>query len=116
MYFLAERFRLDALKVGMAACVEALSRHVLALSGHHCAHCRLSWAEAEWEEKQHLASFLDAVLVVETQPWSARMVKAMYDAGDRMRGRLVRLVEWRQFVEEFPEGRGFARAIGVRKV
>ena len=100
----------------MAACVEDLSRHVLALAGHHCPHCRLSWGEVEWEEKRHLASFLDAVLVVETQPWSAKMVKAMYDAGDRMKGRLVRMVEFRQFVEEFPEGRGFARAIGMHKI
>ncbi|KAH6854183.1 hypothetical protein B0I37DRAFT_421533 [Chaetomium sp. MPI-CAGE-AT-0009] len=116
MYFLAERFRLDALRLGMAACVEDLSRHVLALAGHHCARCRLSRAEAEWEEKQHLTSFLDAVLAVEARPWSAKMVKAMYDAGDRLKPRLLRLPAFRQFVDKIPEGRGFARAIGVRKI
>ncbi|KAK3300802.1 uncharacterized protein B0H64DRAFT_428781 [Chaetomium fimeti] len=116
MYFLAERFRLDGLRLAMAACVEELSRHVLALAGHHCARCRVSRERVEWEERQHLASFLDAVLVVETRPWSAKMVKAMYDAGDRMKARLVRLPAFREFVEKFPEGRGFARAIGVRKI
>ncbi|KAH6650309.1 hypothetical protein F5144DRAFT_625370 [Chaetomium tenue] len=116
IYFLAERFRLNDLKLGMAACVEELSRHVVAVAGHHCAHCRFSRGEVDWEEKQHLASFLDAVLVVETQPWSAKMVKAMYDAGDRMKARLLRLPAFRLFVEEFPEGMGFAQAIGAYKL
>jgi hypothetical protein len=101
----------------MLASVESLSWHVLALAaGHHCAHCKRSRAEAEWEEQQHLASFLDAVLVVEAQPWSACIVKAMYDAGDRMKERLVGLPAFGEFVERFPEGRGFARAIGVYRL
>ncbi|KAL2166281.1 hypothetical protein VTG60DRAFT_2986 [Thermothelomyces hinnuleus] len=68
------------------------------------------------EEKRHLASFLDAVRLVEARPWSARIVKAMYDAGDRMKANLARLPAFCEFVEKFPEGRNFARAIGAHRL
>ncbi|AEO53846.1 hypothetical protein MYCTH_42529 [Thermothelomyces thermophilus ATCC 42464] len=116
MYFLAERFGIDRLRRGMTAGVESLSQHVAALAAHHCPHCRLSRAEVDSEEKRHLASFLDAVRLVEAQPWSARIVKAMYDAGDRMKANLARLPAFREFVEKFPEGRNFARAIGAHRL
>ncbi|KAL2176037.1 uncharacterized protein P884DRAFT_204557 [Thermothelomyces heterothallicus CBS 202.75] len=116
MYFLAERFGIDRLRRGMTAGVESLSQHVAALAAHHCPHCCLSKAEVDSEEKRHLASFLDAVRLVEAQPWSARIVKAMYDAGDRMKANLARLPAFREFVEKFPEGRNFARAIGAHRL
>jgi hypothetical protein len=112
-YFLAERFGLDNLQLDMVKCVENLARQVPTLTELHCAHCALSREDIEWAEKQHLASFLDAVLVVEEQPWSAKIVKAMYDAGERMKHRLTRLPAFRDFVERFPVGKDFARAIGV---
>ncbi|KAK4157873.1 hypothetical protein C8A00DRAFT_11339 [Chaetomidium leptoderma] len=113
IYFLAERFGIDQLKLRMVKCVEELSYHVLSLAEAHCAHCPLSRVDVDWEEGQHLASFLDAVLLVEGQPWSARIAKAMYDAGDRLKPRLVRLPAFCDFVERFLVGRNFARAIGV---
>jgi hypothetical protein len=100
----------------MVRCVENLARQVLALPEFHCAHCPLAHADADWEERQHLASFLDAVLVVEGQPWSVKMVKAMYDAGDRLKIRLMRLPGFGEFVERFAVGRNFARAIGVYRL
>jgi hypothetical protein len=96
----------------MAARVEDLSRHVLALAAAHCAHCPLR-ADAEWEEQDHLASFLDAVVAAERHRWSARMQRALYDAGDRMKHRLVRLRAFGDFLERFPGGKGFVRAIGA---
>ncbi|KAL2161620.1 hypothetical protein VTH06DRAFT_8182 [Thermothelomyces fergusii] len=116
MYFLAERFRIDRLKRAMAAGVESLSQHVAALAAHHCQHCRLSRAEVDSEEKRHLESFVDAVRLMEAKPWSARIVKAMYDAGDRMKANLARLPAFCEFVEKSPEGKNFARAIGAHHV
>lgn len=100
----------------MVKCVEDLSRHVLSLGEPHCSHCPLSQIDVDWEEKKHLASFLDAVLFVEEQPWSAKIVKAMYDAGDCMKLRLMRLPAFQDFVGRFPVGRSFARAIGVDRL
>jgi hypothetical protein len=100
----------------MVQSVETLTRHVLSLPESHCLHCPLAQADADRQERQHLASFLDAVLVVEGQPWSAKMVKAMYDAGDKLKVRLRRLPEWGEFVERFETGRRFARAIGMYRL
>lgn len=97
----------------MARCVEDLSWQVLALGEPHCAHCPYFVAGAEWAAQQHLASFLDAVVQVDEHRWSARIQKAVYDAGDRMKALLVRLPAWRDFLERYPGGKGFARAIGV---
>ncbi|SPQ18570.1 774c7837-8354-484d-a155-8d7aeba91e63 [Thermothielavioides terrestris] len=123
IYFAAEYFGLEHLKAGMVRCVEELSRRVVALGDEpHCAHCPYfraarrdsrAAAAAEWEAQQHLASFLDAVVSVEEHPWSARIQKAVYDAGDRMKTQLVRLPAFRDFVERYPGGKGFARAIGL---
>lgn len=113
MYFLAERFGIDRLQRGMAAGVESLSQHVVAVTAHHCSHCRLSRAEVDSEEERHLGSFVRAVRLMEAKPWSARIVRVMYDAGDRMKANLTRFPAFCEFVERFPEGRNFARAIGV---
>ncbi|KAK4128963.1 hypothetical protein N657DRAFT_48269 [Parathielavia appendiculata] len=117
MYYVAERFGMTRLKLSMIKCVDRLARHVLSLPEHHCSHCPLAQqADPDWEERQHLASLLRAVLVVEEQPWSAKMIKAVYDAGDRMKIRLMRLPEFCDFVERFAVGNNFARAIGMHRL
>lgn len=115
LYFVAERLGIGRLQHGMAVCVEGLSRHVAALAvAHRCPHCHPTRAKADQEEEgRHLASFLDAILVVEAHPWSARIVKAMYDAGDHMKARLARLPAFAEFVERSPQGKNFAKAIGA---
>ena len=100
----------------MVAAVEDLSLHVMSLAGKHCSHCVLTASDVKWEEKQHLTSFVHAVLAVEERKWSARIVKAMYDAGDRMKTRLIGLPDFCEFVERFSVGRNFGRAIGVHRL
>ncbi|KAK3310723.1 uncharacterized protein B0T15DRAFT_489381 [Chaetomium strumarium] len=129
IYFAAEYFGIQSLKSSMVKSVEDLTRHVLSLSEgdgsssacFHCAHCPYYRGDedeeaddAELEREAHLASFLDAVVCVEKHKWSAKIQKAVYDAGDRMKHRLVKLPAWREFVEKYPGGKNFARAIGVR--
>ncbi|KAK4240825.1 hypothetical protein C8A03DRAFT_31101 [Achaetomium macrosporum] len=123
IYFAAEYFGIQSLKESMIKCVEDLTRYVLSLSGRdggpssHCPHCpyyREEEDEVELEREQHLASFLDAVVCVEEHKWSAKIQKAVYDAGDRMKHRLVKLPAWREFIDKYPGGKGFARAIGMR--
>jgi hypothetical protein len=116
----------------MIQSMEDLTRYVLSLSlsesessspCFHCAHCPYYGRDEEDEEEEddvemeretHLASFLDAAVCVEKHKWSAKIQKAVYDAGDRMKHRLVKLPAWREFIEKYPGGKGFARAIGVR--
>ena len=100
----------------MASCVEDLSWHILTLREAHCSHCLLSLLDVDSEEKKHLTSFLNAILVVEEQKWSAKMVKTMYDAGERMKTQLVRLPDFCEFAERYSVGRNFARAIGADRL
>ncbi|KAL2019813.1 hypothetical protein VTK56DRAFT_9164 [Thermocarpiscus australiensis] len=113
IYYVAESLGIDKLKASMVKCVEDCSWHVLSLRG---ADCPLSRAEAEREEEEHLKSFVDAMVSVETHNWSAKIQKAMYDAGERLRDRLMGLPAFREVAESFPAGRGFARAIGMGRL
>lgn len=113
VYFVAEDLGIDTLKASMVEHVEALSWHVLSLRD---AWCPLVLAEADLEEEEHLMSFLDAVQVMERREWSPRMQKAIYDAGERLRDRLMELPAFRAFVEGVPTGRCFTRAIGLGRL
>jgi hypothetical protein len=113
IYFLAERFGIHPLTSQMVSCIEELSWHILTLREAHCSHCLLALLDVESEEKRHLTSFLSAVLAVEEHRWSARVVKTMYDAGERMKARLLGLPDFGEFAERYAVGRNFARAIGA---
>ncbi|KAJ4296149.1 hypothetical protein N0V88_004853 [Collariella sp. IMI 366227] len=126
IYFLAERFAITGLKNAMVQHFEDLSQRVLMTQNVHCSHCPFfsttsasSGSEEsgiDWEEERHLNSFVDAVVCVEEHHWSAKMQKAIYDAGERMRDKLVGLEAFCEFTKLFPGGKGFARAIGVGRV
>ncbi|KAL2134117.1 hypothetical protein VTI74DRAFT_940 [Chaetomium olivicolor] len=128
IYFLAERFDIHALKTATVQHIDDLSRHVLTLSKPHCSHCpffavgascpdQQDEENAAWEqEERHLNSFVHAVICVEEHRWSAKIQKAVYDAGERLRERLVGLPAFCEFTKLFPGGMGFARAIGVGRV
>jgi hypothetical protein len=116
IYFLAERFGINHLKASMVKSVEDLSWHIVTLRQYHCSHCLLSLRDVHRQETQHLTSFLHAIEAVEERKWSAKIVKVMYDAGDRMKAQLMRFPDFREFVERFAVGRNFARAIGAHRL
>ncbi len=116
IYFLAERFGIQPLKNNMANCIEELSWHILTLREAHCSHCLLSLMDVGAEEKKNLMSFLHAILAVEEQRWSAKIVKTMYDAGERMKTQLMGLPEFCDFAGRYSVGRNFARAIGADRL
>lgn len=93
--------------------VENLSRTVLSLRD---AHPPLPPAEIRRQEEKHLQSFVDAIVSVETHKWSPKIQKAMYDAGERMKDRLVGLLAFRELTEDYPAGKGFAQAIGLERL
>ncbi|KAH6619497.1 hypothetical protein B0J18DRAFT_458493 [Chaetomium sp. MPI-SDFR-AT-0129] len=112
-YFLAYTFELNGLKRAMISNFEGLTDHVLALSKHRCWHCGPAAAEADGEEIQHLMSFLDAALFMEKQEWNAKMLKVIYDAGDKLKERLMGWGAFEDFVRDFAVGARFAKAIGA---
>ncbi|KAK4144923.1 uncharacterized protein C8A04DRAFT_36276 [Dichotomopilus funicola] len=112
-YFLAYTFELGGLKRAMISNFEGLTDHVLALSKHRCWHCGPAAAEADGEEIQHLMSFLDAALFMEKQEWNAKMLKVIYDAGDKLKERLMGWGAFEDFVRDFAVGARFAKAIGA---
>lgn len=95
----------------MVECVENLSWSVLTLQDARYPRSR---AAARREEKEHLESFVDAIVAVETHKWSTMIQKAMYDAGERLKDRLTELPAFCNLTEGFPAGKGFARAIGLQ--
>ncbi|KAL2256819.1 hypothetical protein VTK26DRAFT_1073 [Humicola hyalothermophila] len=105
-YFAADCLGVKTLKDMMVERIEALSWQIVALRG---AHSPLPAAE----ERKHLESFVIAVVSVERRKWSAKIQKAMYDAGERLKYRLIELSSFRQFVEGFDAGKDFSRAIGL---
>ncbi|KAK4132345.1 hypothetical protein BT67DRAFT_385720 [Trichocladium antarcticum] len=93
-YFAAESLCIETLRTAMVERVENLSR----------------------TEEKHLQSFVDAIVSVETHKWSPKIQKAMYDAGERMKDRLVGLLAFRELTEDYPAGKGFAQAIGLERL
>lgn len=51
--------------------------------------------------------------MVESRKWNAKMQKVMYDTGERLGSQLKEDEGFREFVETFPTGKVFARAIGL---
>lgn len=101
---------IETLKAAMVECVDKLSRSVLSLRD---VQYPLAQAETYRKEEEHLESFVDAIVSVETHKWSAKIQKAMYDAGERLKDRLVGLRAFRELTEGYPAGQRFAQAIGL---
>lgn len=61
-------------------------------------------------------SLLDAALFIEKQEWNAKMLKVLYNAGDRLKLRLVGWGAFEDFVRDFRYGERFAKAIGADRL
>jgi hypothetical protein len=112
VYYMADFFEIEGLKQRALRDIEVMTSRLIFL--YMSNPNTPLWAKADTEEKQHLRSFLNAVTAIQTaHKWSAKLQKAMYDAGEKIKHRLRDLPEFQDFVTR-GFGREFAIAIGLR--